>query len=189
MPDDNFFYIDRPIVPSVQQTLIDIDAISEIAVGGSFDDISAGYSFDAVEVKDADGKIDGTLLYVPGISFEELLAPTETEIGIAEADEELEKSIVVSDDIDEAVDQVSDSLLEKQTKRVFELHEGKAHLTEEDQQIIERAENYVVFGDMEEKDFQVVNDLIDLTLRLAERNRVQYEMLSEIDDDVKSTED
>jgi hypothetical protein len=164
---ENFFYFDRPAVPATQQVLFDLSAFEAVSVGDSLGNIMEDFACDVAEVKDEDGEVDGTLLYVPGKSYSELFAPTDVEVGIVEADDHLTSE----EPTNNAKDNIDESIWE--------------HLSEDERLIIQEARGVLLHEDLPLGDMFALQDLIDLTLRLALRNRNQYAMLSTLEDGKK----
>jgi len=72
---EDILYIDRPSVPATQQNIIKIEGILEHSIPVEVSELNSEYCGYAVEVKDADGEIDGTLVYFLGLTYEQLTAP------------------------------------------------------------------------------------------------------------------
>lgn len=72
----DFHYIDRPAVPATQQIAINISGIMEHGVEISLADVNPSWYASVVEVRNADGNVTGTLLYVPAVDFAKVVAPS-----------------------------------------------------------------------------------------------------------------
>lgn len=68
----NFFYLDRPAVPPTQQVNVNLPAITEEGV--HVESLATTFSAYAMEVKNEDSNIVGTLLYYPGVAYESLVS-------------------------------------------------------------------------------------------------------------------
>lgn len=71
----DFHYIDRPAVPATQQIAVNVSGIIEQGVSISLADVSPLWYASAVEVRNADGIVTGTLLYVPSVDFAKVVSP------------------------------------------------------------------------------------------------------------------
>lgn len=89
---EHVYYADRPTVPNTQHNAVHLPAILEHSLLVNLEDIHQPFYANAVEIKDEDGQIQGTLLYVGGVSFATLMSEQETEDdvtdGIVLADED-----------------------------------------------------------------------------------------------------
>lgn len=94
---DHMYYADRPTVPNTQHNAVRLPAILEHSLLVNLEDIHQPFYANAVEIKDEEGHIQGTLLYVGGVSFATLMSEQETEDdvtdGIVLADEDVEDDI------------------------------------------------------------------------------------------------
>lgn len=108
------YYVDRPSVPAERQNIIHLDAILEHAVFIDAEDINDSYSAHAVEVRNSEGEIDGTLLYFPGVTHDQL---TRSRISEDLMIDELE----VEDAVDEEV--IDEDSVEDVTSEPITVHE------------------------------------------------------------------
>ena len=69
---EEIYYVDRPAVPATQHNIIRLGSILEHAVPINATDIHPGACGDVVEVRNSQGEIEGTLVYFPGLTREEL---------------------------------------------------------------------------------------------------------------------
>lgn len=76
---EDIYYVDRPSIPATQQVIVKMDSILEHAVQIDTADINPGYCGYAVEVRDHNGDVDGTLVYFPGISYAQLTSADDVE--------------------------------------------------------------------------------------------------------------
>ena len=89
---EDIYYVDRPSIPSTQQNIIHLDAVIEHSIFVDAVDITTGYSAHAVEVRNSEGEIDGTLLYFPGVTHAQLTSvPRTLEDAVGEEEEILEE--------------------------------------------------------------------------------------------------
>ncbi|MGL5936032.1 MAG: hypothetical protein ACRCZI_10495 [Cetobacterium sp.] len=84
----DFYYLDRPSVPPTQQVLINLDSITDISVLLKSEEIIDNLMCEAAEVRNVDGEIEGTLVYIGGMSLTEIISPpTSVESDVAGLDE------------------------------------------------------------------------------------------------------
>lgn len=81
---EHFYYADRPSVPSTQHNVVHLGSILEHSIVLNLDNVVNSFFANAVEVKNEDGEIMGTLLWVGGITYATLVAPAEPESDITE---------------------------------------------------------------------------------------------------------
>jgi len=74
---EHIYYADRPSVPNTQQNVVHLPAILEHSLLINLDNIHNMFYANAVEVKDETGTVQGTLLYVGGVSFSTLISDEE----------------------------------------------------------------------------------------------------------------
>lgn len=86
---DEIYYVDRPPVPATRQVVVKIHALFEDALWIHSQDISSGYSGYVVEVKNSRGENDGTLVYFPGLTYEELTRVSDTESTAGDASDDV----------------------------------------------------------------------------------------------------
>ena len=72
---EEIYFVDRPTIPATSQVLVKIDSIFDNALLIDSSDIGRNFLGDVVEVKDVTGEIVGTLLFFPGVPYEELITP------------------------------------------------------------------------------------------------------------------
>lgn len=75
---EHIYYADRPSVPSTQHNVVHLESILEHSILMNLDDVVNPFYADAVEVRNEDGEVKGTLLWVGGVSYEQLVADEET---------------------------------------------------------------------------------------------------------------
>lgn len=97
---EEIYYVDRPSIPATQQNVIHLESILEHAIMVDAVDINDSYSAQAVEVRDSEGGIDGTLLYFPGATYAALKAEPITKQGEDEAEAEAELSQVYAEPVE-----------------------------------------------------------------------------------------
>lgn len=86
------YYVDRPSIPVTQQNIIHLDAVTEHSIFIDAEDINGSYCAHAVEVRNSEGEIDGTLLYFPGVTHAQLTSvPSTLEDAVNEEEEILEE--------------------------------------------------------------------------------------------------
>lgn len=95
---DEIYYVDRPAIPATQQVVIQLGAIFEKAVILVSDEIAKDYSAYAVEVKDSNGDVQGTLAYFPHLTYAQLTRAEDLD----------EKELVEQDD--DAADNAADDV-------------------------------------------------------------------------------
>ena len=89
---EDIYYVDRPSIPSTQQNIIHLNSVIEHAIFIDAVDINTGCSALAVEVRNSEGEIDGTLLYFPGVTHAQLTSvPRTLEDAVGEEEEILEE--------------------------------------------------------------------------------------------------
>lgn len=93
MNEKEFYYLDRPAVPATQQSLIDPDVFLDQGAIVQLSDLSRHEEAYVLEVKDELGNVDGTILYIPGSSLEQLIGGDIEELTEAMEDE-VEDSVV-----------------------------------------------------------------------------------------------
>lgn len=93
---EEIYYVDRPSIPVTQQNIIHLDAVIEHSIFIDAQDINDSYSAHAVEVRNSEGEIDGTLLYFPGVTHAQL-----TNLPVSEEDmlDELEVEDAVYEEV------------------------------------------------------------------------------------------
>ena len=72
---EDIYYVDRPAIPATEQVVIHLHSLLEHSVEVDSGAINDNYFAEAVEVKDQNGCIVGTLLYFAGISHASLISP------------------------------------------------------------------------------------------------------------------
>ncbi|MGL5935313.1 MAG: hypothetical protein ACRCZI_06780 [Cetobacterium sp.] len=86
---EELYYVDRPSVPAASQVVVRLNSILEHSVPLYAEDINDGYHADAVEVKGVNGDIVGTLVFFRGVTFDQLVSPSGSEINdVAEEESE-----------------------------------------------------------------------------------------------------
>ena len=125
---DHIYYADRPAVPNTQHNAVRLPAILEHSLLVNLEDIHQPVYANAVEIKDEEGHIQGTMLYVGGVGFATLMSEQETEDdvtdGIVLADEDVDDggAHVASSDA-EALEQI----IADQDKYIEELEAALEH--------------------------------------------------------------
>lgn len=131
---EHIYYADRPSVPSTQHNIVHLSSILEHSLLVNLEDIHQPFYADVVEVKDEQGEVRGTLLWVGGVTYEQLVANEETENDPtyddtdtdavtdadagAEADAEADAIIALNERIDEQakyIDELETALSKRMT--------------------------------------------------------------------------
>lgn len=105
---EEIYYVDRPSVPATQQNVIHLDAILEHAVITESEEINNTYYGRAVEVRNSDGEIYGTLVYFPGVTYGMLTSVVESSEG-EEDEEDVEVKAEVFDGEEVGVNELPDT--------------------------------------------------------------------------------
>lgn len=83
---EDIYYVDRPSIPATRQNIIHLNSVIEHAVLIEASEIDPSYCAQAVEVRNIEGVVDGTLLYFPGATYAALTAASTAEEAEAEAE-------------------------------------------------------------------------------------------------------
>ena len=94
---EEIYYADRPSIPVTQQSVVHLDAILEHAVIIESQEIDDNYYGSAVEVRNSDGEIDGTLVYFSGVTHAQLTDVVESSEG--EEDVEVEAEVFDGEEV------------------------------------------------------------------------------------------
>mgnify|MGYP003417196381 CR=1 FL=1 len=94
---EEIYYADRPSVPVTQQSVVHLDAILEHAVIIESQEIDDNYYGSAVEVRNSDGEIYGTLVYFSGVTHAQLTGVVESSEG--EEDVEVEAEVFGGEEV------------------------------------------------------------------------------------------
>lgn len=158
----DFYYIDRPVVPATQQVSINISGVKEHGVTTTLAEMNGDFYANVVEVRDSDGIIVGSLLYVPGVTYEHLVAPTTSEDeAVTEEEPEGHSSFQVEFEF---------------LGETFFADEDTAKVLEEIEACLECADDddVTVYA-------QTLKDIGQQIVNLQKRNNRQYEMLTSIE--------
>ena len=94
---EEIYYIDRPSIPATQQSIIHLAALLEHSVVIEPEDIDTSFYSYAVEVRNSNGDIVGTLLYFPGATHAALTSVVESSEG--EEDVEVEADVFDGEEV------------------------------------------------------------------------------------------
>lgn len=101
MDEKEFFYLDRPSVPVTHQVITDPEVFVEQGALVSLGDLTDHEDVYAMEVKDDEGLVVGTVLYADGFSLQgliggyvdELVEAMEDEIDVDDVDSEEDETL------------------------------------------------------------------------------------------------
>lgn len=102
---EEIYYVDRPSIPATQQNVIHLGALIEHSVIIEPEAIDTSFYSYAVEVRNSNGDIVGTLLYFPGVTHTQLTSVVES----SEDEEDVEAEAEVFDGEEVGVNELTDT--------------------------------------------------------------------------------
>lgn len=147
-----FYYVQRPTVLATEQVIIQLDNILEDAIGFHTHDIVANYRGMATEVRSSSGRIDGTLVYFPEVSYSDLCGKhvLDTALGSAPESYDLE-DVLAEDDLEDPDDEAINGALNDIRRQRVQLLKSELEAAERD---VRDLQDEVAAAEQDIKDLQ-----------------------------------
>lgn len=166
---NEFYYIDRPSVPATQQVLVNISGIQEQGIEMSLSDVGTWSAY-AVEVKNENADIIGSLLFVPGVSYASLMTPDGDMDGAV-----VSTGVEVSDSDEVAVEEAKPNTpnTPHPNQIPFNYFGENFNADTDVAELLEKVEAKTDAGTVSDLELDLAQTLVEIQIR----NNNQYEML------------